>query len=160
MTKHFTSEEKNGILLSALAERYNSIHIIRERVQNTCIWTLGILLAVSGWFVQTDKTFTCLEKQLFVLAVLISFYAIRFRYLRDLEIGFRNQQLVLVRLEKTVGLYTPKVFDDEETCLYPEGWMKAGQNKCEGKFFGSTHLLLYIGVCALILSIVLKGYLF
>lgn len=34
------------ILLQGLEERYSSIRIIRERVYNITIWSLGVLLAL------------------------------------------------------------------------------------------------------------------
>jgi|GEM_PF-3107883 len=84
------------------------------------------------------------------------FYALRFRYLEDLKRGFKKQQQVAVRLEKALGMYEPNFFDkNEEDPIYPKAWQDAGNKDGNGKFFQSTHLLLYVGFVFLVLSIIL-----
>lgn len=159
MTYHYKTEEKIQLLTSALEERYEALHIIRSRVENMGIWSLGILLATGGWFFQTDISFTPFEKLLLIVVILVAFLILRFRYLADLNKGFKSQQRVTVRLEKSLGLYEKGVFDDEADSIYPEGWQNAGKEDGEGRFFQTTYLLLYTGVAFLILAILFQcGY--
>lgn len=58
---------KTTILLSALQERYNSMHIIRDRTHTTSIWLLWILLWISGWIIQEKISFLCYEKISFII---------------------------------------------------------------------------------------------
>ncbi|KND51879.1 MAG: hypothetical protein ABA06_01300 [Parcubacteria bacterium C7867-001] len=155
MTHHFDNEQKVSILVSGLEERYKSIHAIRERIQNICVWALGLMLAASGWLIQSDVEFSPCQKLLYIVGVVVAFWALRFNFLDDLYKGFQKQQQVAVRLEKALGLFTPKTFDDEESSLYPKEWENAGSNNGSGRFFASTYLLLYIGVAVLILAILL-----
>lgn len=153
-------EQKINILLSALEERYRSIHIIRERVQNICLWLLGIFLAVSGWVIQSTIILTTPQKIIYIVGTLVAFYVLRFLYLTDLNRGFKTQQIVATRIEKKLQLFKPVAFDGSEEPIYPENWKKSGGKDGEGKFFNSTYVLLYVGVTILVASILLKGCLF
>lgn len=155
MTYHFDNEQKVSILVSGLEERYKSIHAIRDCIQNICVWALGLMLAASGWLIQSDVQFTSCQKFLYIVGIVVAFWALRFNFLADLYKGFQSQQRVAVRLEKSLGMFAPKVFDDEETTLYPKEWESAGSSNGGGRFFASTYLLLYIGVAALILAILM-----
>jgi hypothetical protein len=83
--------------------------------------------------------------------------ALRFSFLADLNKGFKRQQKVAARIEKALGMYSPRVLDDEEASIYPEEWAHSGETKGEGKFFASTYLLLYIGTVFLILAVLIHA---
>ena len=156
MSLSINDEQKVNILMSALDERYASLRVIRERVQSIGIWSLGLLITASGWVIQSDVSFSFTQKVMLLTGLFIAFYALRFRYLADLERGFKKQQQVAVRLEKALGMYEPNFFDkNEEDPIYPRAWQDAGNKDGNGKFFQSTHLLLYVGFLALVTSIVL-----
>lgn len=155
MTHHFDNEQKVSILVSGLEERYKSIHAIRDRIQSICVWALGLMLAASGWLIQSDMQFSPCQKFFYIVSVLVAFWALRFNFLSDLYRGFQRQQQVAVRLEKALGLFTSKIFDEEETSVYPKEWENAGSSNGSGRFFASTYLLLYIGVAALVLAIIM-----
>ena len=157
MIKDIDSDKKADILISALDERYQSIHKIRERVQSTGVWFLGIMLAVSGWLLQSGVVLSCSQKVFYILAVLIAFIAVRFTYLGDLCIGFKGQQRIAAKLEKALGFFTPGFFNDSEESMYPEKWEKAGTADGDGKFFRTTYTLIYIGTAFLILAILFSG---
>lgn len=154
---NISNEKKIDILLIALKERYDSIHKIRDRVQTVGIWTLGLLSAASGWIIQDDKVLSVPEKTLFIAGILVAFILFRFFYLEDLKKGFRGQQRIAADLEKALGFYEKKLFNDNDTTLYPESWAKAGTEEGEGRFFSATQSLLWAGVIFLILSILLSN---
>ena len=159
MEINFDKKEKVDVLISALEERYKSIHTIRERIQNICLWALGIFFAAGGWIIQSRLILFLPAKIIFIGAVIIIFFSIK-NYLNDLKQGFKSQQCVAVRLEKALGFFTPKVFDDSTESIYPKGWENTGTENGEGKFFQTTFNLLNIGFWFLIASILLKGCFF
>jgi len=149
--------KKADVLISALAERYESIHKIRERVQGVGIWTLGLLLGAGGWLLQSEIVLTGLQKILAIVGIIAAFVVLRFIYLEDLRKGFKGQQRAAVRLERALGLFAPGVFDNSDEPIYPKSWEKAGTEKSDGKFFDSTYALLYVGVAFLIITILFSG---
>ena len=152
--------KKADVLLSALEERYGSIHKIRERVQSVGIWTLGLLLGAGGWLIQSEIVLTGLQKTLAILGITAAFVVLRFVYLGDLRKGFKGQQRAAVRLEKALGLFAPGAFNNSEEPIYPKSWEKSGTEEGDGKFFGSTYALLYVGVAFLIITILFSGCFF
>lgn len=154
--KKATHSDKKDILIAALEERYEAMRVIRERVQSIGLWALGLMLAATGWLVQSDVFISPKQKLFYIVALGVAFWALRFKYTDDLQRGFAAQQRVAVRLEKTLGLYTSGVFDDSEESIYPQKWEQAGNDNCDGKFFTSTYLLLYIGIVILALAILLQ----
>lgn len=150
-------EKKIDVLVSALEERYKSLHTIRERVQNICVLALGVLLSAGGWLIQSDVQLTTQQKGLFLIGLGVAFLVLRFGYLRDLHRGFRIQQQTAVRLETALGMYTAGMFDDSKESLYPESWKNAGAKNSGGKFEDTTYWLLYVGVMFLAITIVLNG---
>ena len=158
MINNIDDEKKADILLSALEERYDSIHKIRERVESTGIWFLGIMLGVSGWLLQADVSLTCDQKIIYILAAVVAFVAVRYFYLEDLCTGFRGQQRMAAKIEKALGFFMPGFFDGSSEPMYPEKWEKAGTADGDGKFFRTTYILIYVGVVFLILTILLSGH--
>ncbi len=155
---NISDKEKVDILVSALEERYRSIHIIRDRVQNICVWALGLLLGTGAWLLQAEIILSDEQKILIIVAVVVSFVVLRFNYLEDLKKGFANQQLSAARIEKTLGLFTPRFFDtNTEESIYPKSWEKAGEKGYEGKFFSSSFILLYVGLAFIIVAILFNG---
>src|SRR5262249_9831863 len=132
-------------LREAARERYQAMHNIRERVHRTCLWTLGSLLAVTGWLVQRPAPLGWQERAFLLCALMAVLVVLRGRYLRDLEAGFRGQQRVAVRIEEALGLYNG---------IYPLEWQKAGRDVSGGRFFSSSYALLYIGCGVLAVALV------
>ncbi len=151
------TEQKTTVLLSALEERYTVMRTIRDRVQSVGVWALGLLLTAGGWFIQSDIVLTSGQKLLYLIGVVVAIAVLRFKYLDDLCTGFQAQQRVAVRLEKTLGLFTPGIFDGEADSVYPPKWESAGNINGGGKFFNTSYLLLYVGAAFLLLAILLNG---
>jgi len=150
------SSAKINILQDALKERYHAQHVIRERVQNVSLWTLGILLAAAGWLIQTKTALNAGQKWAFSLVIAAAFIVLRFFYLKDLERGFETQQKVAARIEGILGLYEKEFFDDLGESVYPLKWKDAGSRK-DGRFFKSNYLLLYTGFTILIIAVWFYG---
>lgn len=160
MQDKLTNEQKVSTLHLALQERYESMRVIRERVQNICIWVLGILLSASGWIIQNDTIFYTQKKLLFFTGILISLIVLRFWYLNNLEKGFKAQQKVAVRIEKSLGLFELNIFDESGEPIYLKSWEKAGLESSDGQFFKTNYMLLYVGFVFLSISIFLSGCVF
>lgn len=150
------NNEKIDILKISLEERYLSIHKIRDRVESVSLWTLAAFVSAGGWLIQSDIILSSTERILSVLGVVMVLVVIRFSYLSDLEIGFKRQLQVASEIEETLGLYTPGMFNDKASSIYPEGWKKSGTTSGNGNYFKSTNSLLYAGTIFLVAVILLK----
>ena len=117
--KEANQSDKKDILIAALGERYEAMRVIRERVQSIGLWALGLMLAAAGWLVQSDVLILPKQKLLYIAALGVALWALRFKYLDDLHKGFSAQQRVAARLEKTLGLYTSRIFDDSGESILP-----------------------------------------
>lgn len=145
-------QAKLQILLSAANERYKSIHIMRERVRNTCTWALGIIALISGWLIQSNLNLDFLNKLLYTVLILVSLYVIRC-YLKDIEKGFSANLRVVAKIEKILMLYDSNVYDNTGSCVYPKQWSNAGSYNSEGQFFKFSYWLLYLGIILLLFAI-------
>lgn len=157
MLKDINPDKKVDILLSALEERYQSIREIRNRVQSTGVWFLGVMGVIGGWLFQSEVALGCLQKNIYILAIVVIFIVVRFIYLKDLNIGFKGQQRAAVKLENALGLFIAGFFEEGGNPIYEELWKKAGTEKGEGNFFRTTYALMYTGAAFLILAILFKG---
>lgn len=148
-------EEQNKIqiLLATAEERNKAIHIMRERVQKTCIGVMGIFYVMAGWFIKGGMDLTTIQKGFLTVAIIVAVPSIHFLYLRDIFRGFQGQQRVLARIEDALKLYEPKVYDNKNSGLFDSSWKKAGTDNGKGNFFRNNYLLLYIGAAVLTISI-------
>ena len=151
------SEMKTQVLLATAEERNRAMHIMRERVHKTCIWILGIFLAVAGWIIQGKVTLSSSQKGFLIAVVAVAIIVTRSIYLRDIENGFKGQQKVLARIETALKLYEPGFFDDGENGLFPYEWKHAGTENGKGRFFKNYYWMLYIGAIVLSISLLAQG---
>jgi len=150
-------DQKIEILKVILVEKYTAIHAMRKRVQEICLWSLGLLVAASGWLIKSELVFSNYDKIIFILVVLIGYLILRYSYFVDLEHGFKQQHRILVKIEKALHLYSPGYFSEDKSSLYPESWQNAGTEKGNGKFFKTNYHLLQFGVIVFIIAIMLNG---
>lgn len=150
-------KDKVSILLAALAERYNSIHLIRGRVENTGVWIIGLALAAGSWLLQSNAALSDMQRTVLVLGTLAALGVIRFSYLADLHTGFVGQQRAAVRIEETLGLYERGLFDSRKEPIYPDSWRAAGTARSQGNYFRSTYFLIYVAAVFLVVSILMSG---
>lgn len=138
------NDEKNMVLLSALEERYRSIHIIRDRVYNFSLWTLGILLGSAGWLFQSSIHLCVYEKVGIIFLLFISSTILKLFYLDNLQKGFKSQRDIASKLESLLGFY------DEENPIYPLSWKTVK----EGNFFKNNIIIILLGVFILTFTII------
>jgi hypothetical protein len=150
-------ESEIGILLAALEERYEAMRIIRSRTLDISLWVMGAFFGAAGWIITSDRVFPLNEKFAFILTLATSVVVVRFFYLRDLEKGFRAQQRVAARIEESLGLYTAGRFGAAAHSMYPSEWLRAGSAKGGGKFFQTSHFLIYVATAILAAAIISKG---
>lgn len=151
-------QTKVDTVLSGLQERYAAMHAMRQRVENVCLWVLGVFVVVAGWIVQGNVELSVPQKGFLCGALLATVIGVRCRYLADVEKGFTEQLRVAARLEKALGFYEPGYFDPSEMGVYPEEWSRAGTESGKGRYFEMSYLLLYIGTGILIVAIVLQSW--
>lgn len=113
------------------------------------------MIAASGWIVGLNEPLVKQEKCLIIFAVIIGFSVLRFFYLSDLNKGFWNQQKVIIKLEKILGLYED-AFYSESGSIYPENWAVTGGKEGPGNFIFSTNLLIYTGVGIFVFSLLIR----
>lgn len=146
-------ETKSQILLAALSERYESLRVIRERVQTVGLTVIGLLLGAGGWLIQSEQGYECAEKLVLTMGVLAAVAVLRWMYLSDLQKGFKSQQRVAASIEKELGLYAPGALSASSDAIYPEAWAKAGQEDGPGRFFSATYWMIFVGTVFLIVTI-------
>jgi uncharacterized membrane protein YsdA (DUF1294 family) len=151
--------EKTSVLLAALSERYEALRVIRARVQEVCLWSMGVLFGASGWITTSHQQFSWETKLAFLAVLVAAMVVVRCIYLRDLASGFRTQQKVAAKVEEALGFYKPNFFGVADP-IYPKEWLHAGGAKGKGKFFAANFALLYVAGLVLALSVVFSGILF
>jgi hypothetical protein len=156
MKVDISSDKKTDIVISALEERYASIHKIRERVQGICLWSLGLFAAAAGWLVQSRIHFHLSTALLIGAGTFLAYWVLRHRYFLDLEIGFKSQMRTAAKLEKALHLYTPRFFTEDDDSLYPEKWEEAGTKTADGNYFNKSYELMLVGLIIFFLALALK----
>ena len=151
-----TDDKKADILIAALEERYATIRTIRDRVQNVCLWALGIAVGGAGWLVQSHIRFRLDETLIFLAGLVGIYWALRHIYFADLEKGFKTQLQTAAKIEEALHLYEPNYFNPTQEAVYPSKWRGAGGNGAEGRFFASHYRLLEAGLIILGVALLLK----
>ena len=149
-----SDDKKVEILLKALEERYSATKIIRERVQNICIWVLGLFVSASGYLLTSTNCISIHQKLLFTCITIFSIIIVRLLYLRDLELGCKPQQQIQAKIETVLGLCKKGVFAVDS--IYPDTWTHAGTKKGKGNFFLHNYILIYTGTVILLVSLWVK----
>lgn len=134
------------ILLQGLEERYSSIRIIRERVYNITIWSLGVLLALGWGIVQMDKSYTCCQKTFFIVILFSAGIVLYDFYLKDLESGFYKQREIAAKLEKELWFF---IKTKDRGPLYPEEWITPQK----GHFFRNSYIVIGFWMFVVMLTI-------
>jgi hypothetical protein len=147
-------DKKIEILLHALEERYKSIHIIRDRVQNIAIWVLGLFVTAGGWLLQSTSSLSYSSKTELSIGLVSVIFIFHLTYLNDLKKGFKAQQRIQAKIEDILGLCKRNVYGEDS--VYPKEWLDAGTKKGKGKFFFHNYMLIYLGTVILTICIWLK----
>ena len=141
---------KISILISALEERYNSIHVIRDRIQTVSLWIMGLLIWWAWWIFQSELVLECEEKIFLILFLIVTFFMLKFFYFDDLEKWFQSQREIAGKLEKSLGFYNDGFFIEWDNSLYPKTWLKPK----EGNFLRNNEYLILFGFLTFILTII------
>jgi hypothetical protein len=150
------TQEETTVLLAALNERYQSLRVIRSRVQDICIWTVGLLLGAAGWIIAKDHPLTLEAKLTFIVGVGFALFLVCGLYLRDLEAGFRKQQEVTAGIEAALGYFTTGNFNSAAS-VYPSEWASAGKPMGKGNYFASSFSMIYWAAGFLVVVVLAKG---
>ena len=145
-----TDEQKINILLDRLNEVNKSLHTIRERVQISILWILGILFGVAGYLFQSGLYFSCTLKLFSIFTLSIIWLFLYCFFYKDLSIGFYNQRKLAIKLETILRFYDNDFYIKDDT-LFPEKF----SNVKEGNFFKNYSVLLGLGFVLLFLVIIL-----
>lgn len=114
------SEEKElseELLMFQLKERYESMHLLRDRIQTISFWILWILLWISWWLTQWNLKLNCIEKSS-ALVLLLIWIALFFRYFSNLNNWWIHQHECAIELEKDLQIQDkllPKNYSDNST---------------------------------------------
>lgn len=154
--KELSVDNKVDILGKILEERYSTLRTIRARVQDICIWSLGLLVGAGAWLLQSDFLLYFDEAVIYIVFVVAAYVVLRWVYFADIESGFKKQQRALVKLEKTLHLYTKGYYSEEGESVLPEAWEHAGTEQGEGQFFRVNYALLNLGMAIFIATVLLK----
>ena len=148
------------ILLAMTQERNQALHLMRERVQRTCIWLMGIFLGVASWIIKDKVALTTVQRSFLIGVIVVAASAVIALFLEDIRKGFRAQQRVLARTEQALRLYEPGVYDSQERGLFPSAWGQAGTTNGCGRFFRSSYVMLLIGAAVLIVALMAQGHVY
>ena len=112
--KRKLSEE---LLMFQLKERYESMHVLRDRIQSICLRILLILLWISWWLTQWKLEFSCCEKCATIILLIVCMLLFYF-YFENLKIGWLSQHNLAIQLEQRLGLFEwtmPTKFRENES---------------------------------------------
>lgn len=151
-----SEEQKVAVLLAALAERYQAMRTIRERVQSMGLWVLGLLAAAGGGLIQSQAALSDSERWIGIIALGAALLVLRFWYLADLQKGFAGQQRVAATIERTLGFFEPGALGLLDRPIYPASWDEAGTVDGRGRFFSSSYAMIYVGA-AFLAAVLLIG---
>ncbi len=97
-------ELSEELLMFQLKERYESMHLLRDRIQAICLRILWILLWISWWLAQWKLEFSCCEKCAAIILLIVCVLLFYF-YFENLKTGRLSQHNLAIQLEQRLGLY-------------------------------------------------------
>ena len=135
---------KNEVLLVALQEKYSSIAAMRERIQSITLRLMWILLAVSGWLLQTTLKFKCNEK-IYILVVILISMIIFYNYFENLKSWVIDQRDTVSKIEHKLWFF------NGNDSIYPN---KRNEKNKDWPFLEHHYSMLIFGYIVLIISII------
>lgn len=143
--------EKTQILLALRATAQESLREMRARVFSIVSTAITIFTVLIGWIVQKQSKPSLQETILFICIISV-FWIGNLLILLDIRRGFINTMKISVRVEKSLKLYEPKIFDDEDEPLFPRSYLKP----ITAEHFKKFELVLSSSAIASILILVVK----
>ncbi|PZO44222.1 MAG: hypothetical protein DCF19_03205 [Pseudanabaena frigida] len=145
------SDEKTQILLSLRGSTQESLREMRARVFSIVSTAITLFTVFIGWIVQRIAKPSLPETMLFICIILM-FWVGNLLILMDIRRGYIKTMSISVRVERALGLYEPKVFDEEDDSLFPISYLKP----IEAKHFQKFELILSCSAIASILIVIMK----
>lgn len=142
-------DDKCGVLLALLEERYRVLHEIRRRVETALLTALTSFAAISFWLAQLSTKLSPDSK--WALSLLVSLVCVAtFAFMWDQRKGFINNQRALVDVEEALDCYTNGAYLPGRP-LFPEKWKNAGKPGGDGHFMKLNFILLAGGAAVALL---------
>jgi hypothetical protein len=143
------SNEKTPILLAVRGTTQESLREMRARVFSIVSTAITLFTVFIGWFVQRSAK-TSLPETLLFICIILMFWIGNLLILIDIRRGYIKTMGISVRVEKALGLYEAKVFDEEP--IFPSSYLRP----IKGRHFQKFELILSCSAIASILIVILK----
>jgi hypothetical protein len=145
------SNEKTPILLAVRGTTQESLREMRARVFSIVSTAITLFTVFIGWFVQRPAK-TSLPETLLFICIILLFWIGNLLILIDIRRGYIKTMGISVRVEKALGLYEAKVFDEEDESIFPSSYLRP----IKGRHFQKFELILSCSAIASILIVILK----
>ena len=145
------SNEKTPILLAVRGTTQESLREMRARVFSIVSTAITLFTVFIGWFVQRSAK-TSLPETLLFICIILMFWIGNLLVLIDIRRGYIKTMGISVRVEKALGLYEAKVFDEEDESIFPSSYLRP----IKGRHFQKFELILSCSAIASILIVILK----
>ena len=141
-----SEENKPGVLLALLGERYAASHHMRDRSMQFVLWILGLGIGLM-WVILKGEPLSGAQSIILGLAVM-TFGALSIYFVRAIHRGFKANHRTMLDIEDALGCYDDGVYL-ESSSLYPKKY-KGGP-----RFTTSHFVACYVWITAVALFIVL-----
>ncbi|GBO52673.1 hypothetical protein APA_342 [Pseudanabaena sp. lw0831] len=145
------SNEKASILLAVRGTAQESLREMRARVFSIVSTAITLFTVFIGWIVQRSAKPSLPETILFI-CIIMMFGIGNLLILIDIRRGYIKTMGISVRVEKALGLYEAKVFDEEDESIFPSSYLRP----IKGKHFQKFELILSCSAIASILIVILR----
>jgi len=144
--------DKRDVLLALLNEKYQSIHVMRRRVETYYLASVGFLVGLVSWVIQHEGRPQLHQSILLSVTIIVGIAAIVLQ-ICDIRKGFQSTWAVVRGMEDLLGCWKPDHFGPGTGTLYPETWQATGTKKGKGRFFGHCFTILVIAALIALASI-------
>lgn len=145
------SNDKTSILLAVRGTAQESLREMRARVFSIVSTAITLFTVFIGWIVQRSVKPSLPETLLFI-GIILMFWIGNLLILIDIRRGYIKTMGISVRVEKALGLYEAKVFDEEDESIFPSSYLRP----IKGKHFQKFELILSCSAIASSLIVILK----
>jgi len=140
-------DDKTSTMHMILQEKYGVIRAIRQRVQGISLATIGGLAAAAAWCASQNPSFGSGKRGVISALLILTGFAV-WRFLVDLNRGFKATWKVITDIETSLGCYTEEHFGIGTGTIYPKKWQEGGRAGGDGRFFFWSYLFITLAVVA------------
>lgn len=105
---HLDEDQKLQVLLTALKERYDASHKIRERSIQFTLWISGMAIGL-GWLLISQETFAVSQRVALTLLI-AALFAGTLYFIMGLRKGFRKNREAMIRSERALRMHDSGVY--------------------------------------------------